>query len=177
MLEGWLMQGLKLATKERLFTRHLIRRGSNGPNSSEEGERKKDWFMINHFDREILLIKKYSFLFCHQKWIFIFFIACLCLACVVDSGRNIYRAKKIVSTYVLQPIIFKRNNAPNSGAESGSAFPLHQIPPAWQWNGDDQHLRRHLGCHRHFIGPRHLHQRVGLRLQYEQDHLQFGIIY
>ena len=36
------MQGLKLATKERLFTRHLIRRGSNGANSSEEGERKKD---------------------------------------------------------------------------------------------------------------------------------------
>ena len=55
--------------------------------------------MIDHFDRENILVKKYSFLFCHQEFKSIFFMGYLYLSCVLDSGRNIYRAKKIVSTF------------------------------------------------------------------------------
>ena len=74
------------------------------------------------------------------------------------------------------PIIFKRNNAPNSSAEDRSALPLHQLPPTRQRDGDDQHLWWHRGYHCYPLGDRHLRQLAGLSLQHEQDHIQLGII-
>ena len=38
MLEGWLMQGLKMATKEKIFTHSIIKKMNLG---SEEEEEKK----------------------------------------------------------------------------------------------------------------------------------------